>query len=106
MNFESEYDVPEGQGLINMQNKAANNLINHEKDDEKEEEKFANDWDSKFIQTILFEFPNQLKSFLKSLFQLKPILISSYSVDKFRIVVENYVQDKNFTSKFNTKFIL
>ena len=52
--------------------------------------------DGKYIQTILFEFPYQLKSFLRSLFQLKPILISSYSVDKFRIVIENYVQDNRY----------
>jgi hypothetical protein len=50
-----------------------------------------------YIQPILFEFPFQLKSFLKSLFQLKPILISSNSVDKLRIVIENYVKDTNLT---------
>ena len=51
------------------------------------------------IQPILFEFPFQLKSFLRSLFQLKPTLISSYSIDKFRIVIENYVNDTNLTGK-------
>lgn len=99
MDFESEYDVPEDQKLINMQNKAANANKNHEKDGNKFENDLVDDWESKFIQPILFEFPFQLKSFLKSLFQLKPILISSYSVDKFRIVIENYVKDSNFTSK-------
>ena len=37
---------------------------------------------------IEFETVTKLKNFLESLFQLKPNLLTSYSLDKFRIVIE------------------
>ena len=40
------------------------------------------------IVPIEFETATLLKDFLESLFQLKPNLLTSYSLDKFRIVVE------------------
>mmetsp|Transcript_47936 Transcript_47936/g.63448 ORF Transcript_47936/g.63448 Transcript_47936/m.63448 type:complete len:117 (+) Transcript_47936:2320-2670(+) len=49
------------------------------------------DSNSKATYTIVpieFETVGRLKMFLESLFQLKPNLLTSYSLDKFRIVVE------------------
>ena len=40
------------------------------------------------IVPIEFETVTRLKIFLESLFQLKPNLLTSYALDKFRIVVE------------------
>ena len=40
------------------------------------------------IVPIEFETATKLKLFLESLFQLKPNLLTSYALDKFRIVVE------------------
>lgn len=40
------------------------------------------------LEPIEFETVGRLKMFLESLFQLKPNLLTSYSLDKFRIVVE------------------
>ena len=40
------------------------------------------------IVPIEFETVTKLKNFLESLFQLKPNLLTSYSLDKFRIVIE------------------
>ena len=40
------------------------------------------------IVPIEFETALKLKNFLESLFQLKPNLLTSYALDKFRIVVE------------------
>ena len=40
------------------------------------------------IVPIEFETASRLKLFLESLFQLKPNLLTSYALDKFRIVVE------------------
>ena len=40
------------------------------------------------IVPIEFETVGRLRIFLESLFQLKPNLLTSYSLDKFRIVVE------------------
>eukprot|EP00347_Sterkiella_histriomuscorum_P022659 403337641 len=45
------------------------------------------------IQFIDFENFKQLKNFLDSFFKLKPSLITSSSYDKFRIVIEDYVQE-------------
>jgi hypothetical protein len=42
------------------------------------------------IQFIEFESYKELIPFLESLFKLKPSLITSFSIDKFRIVIENY----------------
>jgi hypothetical protein len=44
----------------------------------------------KQIQFIEFESFKELIPFLESLFKLKPSLITSFSQDKFRIVIENY----------------
>lgn len=44
----------------------------------------------KQIQFIEFESYKELIPFLESLFKLKPSLITSFSQDKFRIVIENY----------------
>ncbi|CAI2387887.1 unnamed protein product [Moneuplotes crassus] len=92
LDFESDYNLNDEEGkLIKSSKRILNDKNSPSKSTSPEEE-------SKFIQTIQFEYPFQLKSFLKSLFQLKPILISSYSVDKFRIVIENYVKDTNYTT--------
>ena len=40
------------------------------------------------IVPIEFETVRALKDFLESLFQLKPNLLTSYSLDKFCIVIE------------------
>ena len=88
LQFESDYNIGEDEKLI-ISTKKAGDLLDPNHEEENEEN------NNQFIQTIQFEFPFQLKSFLKSLFQLKPILISSYSVDKFRIVIENYAATKN-----------
>ena len=42
------------------------------------------------IQFIEFESYKELIPFLQSLFKLKPSLMTSFSIDKFRIVIENY----------------
>jgi ribosomal protein S18 len=44
----------------------------------------------KQIEFIEFESFKELIPFLESLFKLKPSLITSFSQDKFRIVIENY----------------
>ena len=44
----------------------------------------------KQIQFIEFESFKELIPFLESLFKLKPSLITSFSQDKFRLVIENY----------------
>ena len=44
----------------------------------------------KQIRFIEFESYKELIPFLESLFKLKPQLITSFSQDKFRIVIENY----------------
>jgi ribosomal protein S18 len=46
--------------------------------------------DPQKIQFIEFESYKELIPFLESLFKLKPSLITSFSIDKFRIVIENY----------------
>jgi ribosomal protein S18 len=46
--------------------------------------------DHQTIQFIEFESFKELIPFLESLFKLKPSLITSFSIDKFRIVIENY----------------
>jgi len=51
------------------------------------------------IVPIEFETVHKLKLFLESLFQLKPNLLTSYSLDKFRIVVE-------ISQQMNTERIL
>lgn len=93
LDFESDYNLGEDEKLM-VSSKKIGSRSSPKKNSSEDGE------DNQFIQTIQFEYPFQLKSFLKSLFQLKPILISSYSVDKFRIVIENYVKDTNYTSKF------
>lgn len=102
--FESKKNIPEEQKLISPGRKN-HNFLYAEKESNKTEYLGSHyevpENEDQHIQPILFEFPFQLKSFLRSLFQLKPILISSYSVDKFRIVIENYVNESNFTSKQN-----
>ena len=45
------------------------------------------------VQFIEFETYGQLKKFLRSYFQLKPMLLTSTSFNKFRIVIENYVDE-------------
>ena len=44
----------------------------------------------KQIQFIEFESYKTLIPFLESFFKIKPSLITSFSQDKFRIVIENY----------------
>ena len=80
--------------LVSTRSKRKEKEDKNKEDRNKSKSSSSSDSDNEgpqFIQPIVFEFPYQLKSFLKSLFQLKPILISSYSIDKFRIVIENYV---------------
>ncbi|CDW84387.1 polycystin 2 [Stylonychia lemnae] len=47
------------------------------------------------IEFIDFEDFKQLKNFLDSFFKIKPALITSASFDKFRIVIENYVEQEH-----------
>lgn len=53
----------------------------------------------KQIQFIEFESFKELIPFLESLFKLKPSLITSFSQDKFRIVIENYTGTVRSTLK-------
>ena len=46
--------------------------------------------EDKQVQFIEFEHVHELRPFLDSLFKLKPTLITSFSQDKFRIVIENF----------------
>ena len=50
------------------------------------------------INPIEFEYAHELTLFLESIFQLKPSLITSFSYDKFRIVIEDYSFTKEKTS--------
>ena len=54
---------------------------------------------AKQIQFIEFESYKELIPFLESLFKLKPSLITSFSQDKFRIVIENYTGNFRNTQK-------
>ena len=40
------------------------------------------------VKQIEFETANSLKNFLESLFQLKPKLMTSFAIEKLRIVIE------------------
>ena len=86
LDFESDYNIGEDEKIV-VSSKKNPNIFSQSKAEDSDG--LIDEHENQFIQTIQFEFPFQLKSFLKSLFQLKPILISSYSVDKFRIVIEN-----------------
>ena len=44
------------------------------------------------VKQIEFETANSLKNFLESLFQLKPKLMTSFAIEKLRIVIEMHPQ--------------
>lgn len=75
---------------VNYQSKKG--LMTHEEIHQmlRKQREMAEETQAKQIRFIEFESYKELIPFLESLFKLKPQLITSFSQDKFRIVIENY----------------